>query len=151
MNLSEFQSLLRQHSDQHIAFEFPGGEILPRHFHVTEIGKVTKDFVDCGGTRRRTSSCRIQTWVASDVDHRLTTQKLGGIIDKSTPLELDEQLPVQVEAQLETIGIFDISGHRVGADSLVFQLQSTQTACLAPETCGLEILSGGDCGEPGCC
>ena len=27
---------------------------VPAHFHLTEVGKVTKDFVDCGGVRRCT-------------------------------------------------------------------------------------------------
>lgn len=26
----------------------PGGETLPAHFHITEVGRVRKDFVDCG-------------------------------------------------------------------------------------------------------
>jgi len=32
------------------SFKLPEGTYLPAHFHMTEVGLVTKHFVDCGGT-----------------------------------------------------------------------------------------------------
>ena len=34
------------------------GEAIEPHFHVTEVGRVQKDFVDCGGTVRRLVTLR---------------------------------------------------------------------------------------------
>src|SRR5688572_29925477 len=59
-----------------IVVTWPDGEPIEPHFHVTEIGRVQKDFVDCGGTVRRLVTCLLQTWVGDDLDHRLTGGKL---------------------------------------------------------------------------
>lgn len=31
-------------------FKLENGNSVPEHFHVTEVGIITKDFIDCGGT-----------------------------------------------------------------------------------------------------
>ena len=48
------------------------GNFVPAHAHVTEVARIDKQFVDCGGTLRKDTFCRLQTWFADDVDHRLT-------------------------------------------------------------------------------
>ena len=159
MNLREFRSALAANSDKHLEFQFATGETLAVHFHVTEIGKVTKDFVDCGGTRRTTESCMLQTLVANDTDHRLTAGKLSGILEKASALGLDEEVAVEAEVQGETIGIYSVEGVAEPSNNgtLQFQLAAKQTACLAPDKCKLDALpvlgtSDGDCcGETGCC
>ena len=50
MKLSQIKSALKNLST--ITFQLPNGDLVPRHFHVTEVGKVTKHFIDCGGTVR---------------------------------------------------------------------------------------------------
>lgn len=36
-----------------LKFQLPNGELVPEHFHVTEIGKISNQFIDCGGTVRQ--------------------------------------------------------------------------------------------------
>lgn len=158
MKLSEFRQALQQNPNHELGIQFNSGLQIAAHFHVTEIGKVTKDFVDCGGTRRLTVSCVLQTLVANDVDHRLSSDKLAMIIEKASVLELDESLPMEVEIQTETIGVYAFETVSVQSGKLVFKLASKQTACLAPSTCGLDVLpvngesSESDCsGDTGCC
>ena len=155
MNLLEFKQALTQHADHELGLRFESGLEIAAHFHVTEIGKVTKDFVDCGGTRRRTESCVLQTLVANDIDHRLKTNKLAGIVEKASVLNLDDSLPVEVEIQADTIGVYRFSQSIATDGKLVFILDSKQTACLAPDTCGLDSLpTNGQsdcCGDTGCC
>mgnify|MGYP003642228923 CR=1 FL=1 len=50
MKISEIKNHLSA-LDQ-IAFELPDGSLVPSHFHVTEVGQVSKHFIDCGGTVR---------------------------------------------------------------------------------------------------
>ena len=59
-----------------IAFQLPDGSLVPRHFHVTEVGKITKHFIDCGGTIRNEEVVNFQLWEANDYDHRLHPEKL---------------------------------------------------------------------------
>ncbi len=51
MKLSDVKAELSQLKK--ITFQLPNGELVPNHFHVTEVGKITKNFIDCGGTLRR--------------------------------------------------------------------------------------------------
>ena len=81
MKLSEVKSKLNQLEE--IAFQLPNGELVPNHFHVTEVGKITKHFIDCGGTERREEVVNFQLWNANDYDHRLNPDKLLNIIELS--------------------------------------------------------------------
>ena len=155
MIFREFKAVLQQFAGHTVRFEFlAGGQIEP-HFHVTEVGKVTRDFVDCGATRRRHEVCNLQIYVATDVDHRLTAEKLHVILSQAAVLQFDESLPVEVEYQQQTIGSYAISGHAVFPDQLTFRLKAKQTACLAPDQCGipgLQVLTGDPCeSESDCC
>ena len=66
-----------------VSFKLPDGTSLPPHFHVTEVGLVTKHFVDCGGMERRETVANFQLWEAGDYDHRLAPQKFLHIINLS--------------------------------------------------------------------
>ena len=139
MNLTTFQNLVAEHADHGLVFRFASDETLPLHFHITEVGKVTKDFVDCGGTRRTFATCRLQTLVANDVDHRLKTDKLNGILAKTIEvLSLEEDLAVDVEIQRDTIAVYEIASCEIADNTLTFTLQPTKTACLAPDVCKLD-------------
>jgi hypothetical protein len=50
MKLSTFKEKLEGLSQ--LVFTLPNGHQVPAHFHVTEVGQVTKHFIDCGGTVR---------------------------------------------------------------------------------------------------
>lgn len=115
---------------------------------MTEVGKVTKDFVDCGGVRRMEQTCVLQTLVASDVDHRLSTSKLSGILDKSTTLGLEDTMEVDVEVQGSTIEIYRIHTASTREGILVLTLTNKETACLAPDRCGLDVVT---LGGKSCC
>jgi hypothetical protein len=50
MKLSEIKNHLS--TLKNIAFKLPNGTLVQPHFHVTEVGRITKDFIDCGGKVR---------------------------------------------------------------------------------------------------
>ena len=115
-----------------VNFRLPTGEYLPAHFHVTEIGLVTKHFVDCGGVERRETVANFQLWEAGDYDHRLAPQKFLHIIQLADKILGSEDLPIEVEYQQATIGKFGLS-----FDGTDFVLVPKQTACLAQDACGI--------------
>lgn len=133
MKLSEVKSILR--SQAQIAFQLPNGELVPRHFHVTEVGKVTKHFIDCGGTVRHQEVANFQLWNADDYDHRLHPEKLINIIELSQKVLGLGDLDIEVEYQGETISKFGL-----GFMNDNFQLVSLHTDCLAREKCGVPEL-----------
>ena len=102
MLLSEAKSIL-SHSNS-IAFRLPNGELVPSHFHVTEIGLIDKHFIDCGGTVRKEQKVNFQLWNADDYNHRLHPEKLVSIIELSERVLGIPDLEIEVEYQGETIG-----------------------------------------------
>ncbi len=74
---------------------------MPAHFHVTEIGEITKNFIDCRGTVRREKSVNFQLWEAGDFDHSLAPQKLLSIIALSEKVLQLGDSDIEVEYQTE--------------------------------------------------
>ncbi len=155
MKLSEIKSALN--TLETIAFQLPNGELVPNHFHVTEVGKITKHFIDCGGTVRNEEVINFQLWNANDYDHRLHPEKLIHIINLSEKVLGIEDLDIEVEYQAETIGKFGLD-----FDGQHFLLTTKQTDCLAKEKCEVpleksnvkisELQSANSCSpNSGCC
>jgi len=130
MKLSEVKSALK--SLETIGFLLPDGSLVPSHFHVTEVGKVSKHFIDCGGTVRQEDVVNFQLWNADDYDHRLHPEKLISIIELSEKVLQIKDHEVEVEYQGETIGKFGID-----FDGKNFLLTTKQTDCLAKDACGI--------------
>ena len=130
MKLSEIKNALQTVTG--VNFQLPDGSFVPEHFHVTEVGLITKHFIDCGGTVRSEKKAAFQLWDAADSEHRLKPQKLAGIISLSEKILGLEDLDVEVEYQHGTISKYALDFN--GTD---FLLVSTQTACLANEACGV--------------
>ena len=76
MKLLEFRTLLARHPEAILRFQRPDGSLLPVHAHVSEVARVEKHYIDCGGVLRADAFCRLQTWVADNVNHRLSATKL---------------------------------------------------------------------------
>jgi hypothetical protein len=158
MKLSEIKSALTNLDK--VKFQLPNGEFVPAHFHVTEVGIITRNFIDCGGTMRNEKSVNFQLWEAEDYDHRLGAQKLHDIIRLSeNKLGIDENMDVEVEYQGTTIGKYNLE-----FNGEHFVLVNTQTNCLAKDKCGIPASkpkvqladvsgSGANACEPGggCC
>lgn len=102
MKLSQVKSVLQNLNE--VKFKLPNGTIVPAHFHVTEVGVITKQFIDCGGTARIEQVINFQLWEANDFDHRLAPQKLANIIDLSERVLRLPDAEVEVEYQADTIG-----------------------------------------------
>lgn len=150
MKISEVKHQLEQLDK--ISFMLPNGELVPSHFHVTEVGKVTKHFIDCGGTLRTEEAANFQLFSANDYDHRLHPEKLLHIIELSQNVLLLGDLEVEVEYQGDTIGKFGLD-----FDGTHFLLTSKQTTCLAMDKCGIPAKeepapAGASCAPgSGCC
>lgn len=130
MRLSEVKKAL--HTLEQVSFQLAGGESVPKHFHVTEVGSISKNFIDCGGTVRNEEFVSFQLWIANDYDHRLAPRKLLNIIELSEKTLGLEDAEIEVEYQSKTIGKFGLD-----FDGTHFLLTSKQTDCLAKEACAI--------------
>jgi hypothetical protein len=131
MKLSEIKKLLN--TVETVNFQLENRAFVPEHFHVTEIGVITKHFIDCGGTVRNEKVANFQLWDANDFEHKLKPGKILNIIALSEKALAMEDLEIEVEYQSETIGKYDL-----GFNGKNFILNSKRTACLAKEKCGIK-------------
>lgn len=147
MKLSDVKNILP--TLETVKFTLPDGSTLPPHFHVTEVGLVTKHFIDCGGTERKETVANFQLWEADDYDHRLAPQKFLGILDMCKKVIGDHDYEIEVEYQQATIGKFGLT-----FDGDSFVLTNKYTTCLAMDACGIPPKSGSkECttSKGGCC
>ena len=64
MRLSQVKTQLQNNGE--VRFKLPNGSYVPQHFHVTEIGSVSKHFIACGGKVRTDNAINFQLWEAND-------------------------------------------------------------------------------------
>ena len=141
---------------ENVEFQLENGTFVPEHFHVTEVGQIKKNFIDCGGTIRSEKVINFQLWNADDFEHRLKPGKLLNIIRLSEEKLDIENSEIEVEYQSETIGKYDLA-----FNGRNFVLINKTTACLAQDACGipaektkrnLSDLSSNSCAPgSGCC
>lgn len=118
MTLDAFLDVLDRNPVAAFHLMLPDGDLVPAHFHVTEVGRVQKDFIDCGGTVRSATACVLQVWVAEIVYSQLTKPAgLAGRTDRERIADLDvvpghhhpvdeqlDQLPLPLERRrVETL------------------------------------------------
>lgn len=130
MKLSEIKTLLA--TLDNVSFQLEDGTWVPEHFHVTEVGQITKNFIDCGGVIRHEKTVNFQLWNADDYEHRLKPGKLLNIIALSESKLSIEDGEIEVEYQNTTIGKYDLEFNGQN-----FVLKNKLTACLAQDACGI--------------
>ncbi|WP_068599374.1 DUF6428 family protein [Vaginella massiliensis] len=154
MKLSEIKEILP--TLENVEFQLEDGTFVPEHFHVTEVGEITKKFIDCGGVIRNEKVVNFQLWNADDYEHRLKPGKLLNIIRLSENKLGIEDAEIEVEYQSTTIGKYDLE-----FNGKHFILKNKKTACLAEDACGIpsekpkvklsEIQSSSCTPNSGCC
>lgn len=148
MKLSDLKNVLEQVTT--LYFELPDGSLVPSHFHVTEIGLISKRFIDCGGTLRNEEKISMQLYNANDYHHRLHPEKLVHIVNLSEKALSLPDAEIEVEYQGRTIEKFNLeyNGSR-------FLLTTTMTDCLASDKCGIPQqktkVKMADLGKTSCC
>ncbi len=149
MKTTEFKTHLLNHPNHELRFILPDGDRVPVHAHITEVGRIDKTFIDCGGKVRKISNATLQSWVADDVDHRFAPRKLAGAFDLAAPLFNGDDLDVEIEYEDCAISQFPVLTAEAEDGVLTFQLGSKHTDCLAKDVCLVEPTSG--CAGEGCC
>lgn len=159
MTLAEFKDLLARHAEHLFRLRLPDGAPVPVSFHITEVGRLHKTFLDCGGKLRETTACQLQVWVGEDYEHRIETGKMAGILAKAAAILPDEAVPLEIEYEDRVISQYTVSGHEITGDAVILHLAHKHTECLAPELCGLPAIGrlpalpgkSSCCGPSGCC
>lgn len=151
MKLHEFKALLEANRGKTFGLQLPGEKAVPQAFHITEVGFVSKTFIDCGGKVHTVQTCQLQAWIGPDVDHRIEAGKMVDILEKARRIVPDDDLDLEIEYEDEIISQYQVGDAVVSDDAVTLLLTTKHTDCLAPELCVLP--SGDSCcsAGSGCC
>lgn len=155
MQLKTLKTILRTHPDRGVRFILPDADIIPAHFHITEVGHVSKRFIDCGGKLHDTTdTCLLQTYVADDVEHRLDGGTFAKILDLGAEVLPHDELPVEVEYDCCVVAQYPIASAEL-REFIEIQLGQKHTDCLAKQKCGVDEGCGSadkaEIGAAACC
>jgi Family of unknown function (DUF6428) len=133
MKLTDLRAALEQHPDTFPRFVLPGGDFIPAHAHVTEVGYVVKNFIDCGGVTGRSETVLLQTHVGQDTEHRLRSDRFAKILQLGERVLPHDRLEVEVEYDCCVVAQYPISEVRPAGKHLDVILGKRRTQCLAQE------------------
>jgi len=147
MTLADFRQVLASSPNLGLRFRLPTGGLTPIHLHLTEVARVEKRFIDCGGTIRTDVSARLQLWAADDTDHRVGCAKALQVLNRGADLVGSTNLPIEVEHDFPLLTLFPVVGSVVEGNERIFLLAAKQADCLAPDVCLPQTCQTGS----GCC
>lgn len=147
MKTSEFLSLLREHPNKSLVFEYQTGKNVGANYHITEVKNITVDSVDCGAGTDYWKETIIQLWESpTEKDKRdyMSAYKAMGIlskVDRIKPMVKEAEVKFEYSnAHFHTAQLF-VNDHTIKVDTLLMHLGVEQTDCKAKETCGVPEMS----------
>jgi hypothetical protein len=132
MKLKELKAALAADANAQPRFTLSDGDHIPAHFHITEVGHVTKRFIDCGGkVHDRSDTCVLQAWVGDDVDHRLNAGTFAKILDLGAKVLPHDDLEVEVEYDCCISAQYPVVSVTPAGEHIDILLAEKHTDCLA--------------------
>jgi hypothetical protein len=133
MKLSDLHRVLEKYPDTLPRFVLPDGDFIPLHAHVTEVGHVVKNFIDCGGVIGKSETVLLQTHVGQDTEHRLKSDRFAKILELGEGVLPHDQIEVEVEYDCCVVAQYSVSEIKLGGRHLDVILGKRHTQCLAQE------------------
>ncbi len=131
MNLSDLLQVAEAHPKTFARFRLPGGDFVPGHAHLTEVGHVIRNFIDCGGQIGREEKIVLQTHVGNDTDHRLQSDRFARILKLGGAVVPNSALEVEVEYDCCVVSHYPLAEARANGEYLDLILQRGRTHCRA--------------------
>ena len=142
MTLHDLQDALEANPKRFPRFVLPNGDHIPEHAHVTEVGHVTRSFVDCGGLTGKEEKILLQTHVGDDTDHRLRADRFAKILQLGNRVIPSANLDVDVEYDCCVVAQYPIVKATPDGKHLNLILRKGRTQCRARERRESETAGG---------
>lgn len=133
MTLHVLQNALEANPNRFPRFVLPNGDYIPAHAHVTEVGHVVRNFIDCGGLTGTEEKVVLQTHVGNDTDHRLRADRFAKILRLGNRVIRSADLDVDVEYDCCVVAQYPIAEATPDGEHLNLILQRGRTQCRARE------------------
>ncbi|MGX1931350.1 DUF6428 family protein [Flagellimonas sp. 2504JD4-2] len=155
MNTSEFLSLLKQHQDKSLLFEYTPDKLVGANYHITEVKNITIDAIDCGAQTDFWKETIVQLWESpleiGKTEYMSVHKALAILnkVDRVKPMTSEAEVKFEYSnADFHTAQLF-VDDYTLDADSLTFKLSVQKTDCKAKETCGVTEKVNGEMAEAG--
>ena len=151
MNFHDLQSALQTNPKLFPRFVLPNGDYIPAHAHVTEVGYLVRNFIDCGGLTGKEEKVVLQTHVGNNTDHRLRSDRFAKILQLGNRVIPSPNLDIDVEYDCCVVAQYPIADAKPDGEHLKLILGRGRTQCRARER--RESQTGADCctTSPACC
>jgi Family of unknown function (DUF6428) len=151
MKLRDLQTALEANSNRLPRFVLPDGDYIPAHAHVTEVGHVVRNFIDCGGLTGKEETVVLQTHVGNDTAHRLRSDRLAKILGLGNRVIPNSDLNVDVEYDCCVVAQYPIAEAQPRGQYLDLILERGRTQCRARERREAETAGGCCATSASCC
>lgn len=143
MKTQELFSILEQHQDKELVFEYTANTFVGANYHITEVKHIKVDSVDCGSQTDSWNETIVQLWespLERSKTEYMTASKALAILKKvgeMKPYDLNAEVKFEYSnksfhtAQL-FVDDFTLQNHR-----LIVKLAIEKTDCKAKELCGV--------------
>jgi hypothetical protein len=133
MTLHDLQDALEANPKRFLRFVLPDGDYIPAHAHVTEVGYLVRNFIDCGGLTGKDEKVLLQTHVGNDTDHRLRSDRFAKILRLGNRVIPSVDLDVDVEYDCCVVAQYPIAKATPDGKHLNLILRKGRTQCRARE------------------
>ena len=158
MNTQELLSILQDHSDKSLLFEYEENAFVGANYHITEVKNIIVDSVDCGSGTDYWKETVIQLWESPKEKGKkefMTASKALAILSKVhqiKPMDLGAEVKFEYSnSSFHTAQLF-VAHHSFSDQRLILKLSINQTDCKAKETCETPVKEEVCCSpESDCC
>lgn len=162
MKTQEFLTLLEEHPNKSLLFEYQSGRFVQPNYHITEVKNMSIDSVDCGAGTDFWNETIIQLWESpqeKDIREFISASKALGIlnkVDRIKPMAKNAEVKFEYgTTNFHTAQLF-VNDFEITNARLILKLSVEKTDCKAKETCGVATESKFEteaCCAPssGCC
>jgi hypothetical protein len=133
MKWHHLQDVLAKNPVKFPRFVLPAGQYIPAHAHVTEVGHVVRNYIDCGGMRGKEERVVLQTHVGNDTEHRLRSDRFSKILQLGGRVVPPADLDVDIEYDCCVVAQYPIAEARPRGQYLDLILERGRTQCRAQE------------------
>ena len=151
MKYEALKSVLERYPTTFPRFVLPDGDYIPAHAHVTEVGHVVRNFIDCGGLPGKEERVVLQTHVGNDSDHRLRSDRFAKILQLGNHVIPSADLDVDVEYDCCVVAQYPIAEAEPDGERLKLILGRGRTQCRARERRESQMAADCCATSPACC
>ena len=143
MKTQEFLSLIQEHQNKNLIFEYKEGALVGANYHITEIKNITVDAVDCGAGTDFWKETIIQLWESpteKDSKKYMSGFKALGIlnkVDSIKPMVKDAEVKFEYSNANFHTAQLHVHAFQVIENNLLLRLRAEPTDCKAKDACGI--------------